>query len=301
MSIQRQVLQIGCAALMFACPLLSTSTGDEFSETTSKLARDLAAEKQHQAAAIEYRRIALAEDDVQKRAGYYWAAAYEYLLDKQYDMVNKMLDRVEDNSALLAAESLLLRAEGAISGGKLADAEFYLKGVIDRTNKDDSTARKLKSIASKRLAHVRLAGGNATEAKRALAESPIPCPDAIKSVDHYQSHRKRSPVVGGLMGLLPGLGYVYSGEYANAARSLILNGLFIFALVDTADDEHWGAFAALAFFELTWYSGSIYGGIDSAHRYNQHRLKECLDAIGKGSSFSAALDQIPAVSLKFEF
>ena len=34
--------------------------------------------------------------------------------------------------------------------------------------------------------------------------------------------------LGGILGIIPGLGYAYSGEYSNAARSLILNSLFIF-------------------------------------------------------------------------
>ena len=33
-----------------------------------------------------------------------------------------------------------------------------------------------------------------------------------------------------------------------------------------------GALRGDDLFELTWYSGSIYGGIDAAHRYNQRRL-----------------------------
>ena len=65
--------------------------------------------------------------------------------------------------------------------------------------------------------------------------------------------------MGGLLGLVPGLGYAYSGEHANALRCLILNGLFIFGMVHTAENDDWGAFSVISFFELTWYSGSIYG------------------------------------------
>ena len=71
------------------------------------------------------------------------------------------------------------------------------------------------------------------------------------------------PWVGGVLGLVPGLGYVYSGEFANGARSLILNGLFIWGMVETAEREQWAAFSVLTFFEFTWYSGSIYGGAEA--------------------------------------
>ena len=101
--------------------------------------------------------------------------------------------------------------------------------------------------------------------------------------------------------MIPGLGYAYAGEYANAIRSLILNGLFIYGMTDTAEDEHWGAFSIITFFELTWYSGSIYGGIDASHRYNQKRLQASLQMIDDHSRFKPDLNQMPAVVLKYQF
>ena len=46
-----------------------------------------------------------------------------------------------------------------------------------------------------------------------------------KNVFCFVTQHFKKPWLGGVLGLVPGLGYVYSGEYANAARSLILNGL----------------------------------------------------------------------------
>ena len=57
----------------------------------------------------------------------------------------------------------------------------------------------------------------------------------------------------------------------------------------------------ITFFEITWYTGSIYGGIDGAYRYNRNRLNDCLEAIDGKSGFFQDLKQIPIVSLKFEF
>ena len=100
---------------------------------------------------------------------------------------------------------------------------------------------------------------------------------------------------------MPGLGYAYSGEYSNALRSLILNSIFIYGMTDTADKEQWGAFAAITFFELTWYTGSIYGGIDAAHRHNRTRLTGCLDAVDGNAGVRVDLSRIPVVSLSFDF
>ena len=104
-----------------------------------------------------------------------------------------------------------------------------------------------------------------------------------------------------MLGLVPGFGYIYSGEYANAARSIILNGLFIWGMVETAADDQWAVFSVLTFAELTWYSGSIYGGIDSAHRHNQRRLDAAVSDVRGEKQLRPDLAQVPLFTLKFDF
>lgn len=104
-----------------------------------------------------------------------------------------------------------------------------------------------------------------------------------------------------MLGLVPGLGYVYSGEYANAARSLILNALFIWGMVETAADDQWAVFSVLTFAEFTWYSGSIYGGLDAAHRHNQRRNDAAVRDVRGEKRLAPDLNQVPIVALKFEF
>ena len=101
--------------------------------------------------------------------------------------------------------------------------------------------------------------------------------------------------------MVPGLGYIYSGEYANAARSIILNSLFIRGMVETTDDDEWGLFAVLNFAEATWYSGSIYGGIDSSHRRNERRLDAAISDVRGGKRLAPDLSSVPLFSLKFDF
>ena len=99
-----------------------------------------------------------------------------------------------------------------------------------------------------------------------------PYPDALTAVEAYAATPHKSPLLGGILGIIPGAGYLYSGEYGNACRSVILNSLFIWAMVETAIEDQWALFAVTTFLETTWYTGSIYGGIDSAHRYNRDAL-----------------------------
>jgi len=104
-----------------------------------------------------------------------------------------------------------------------------------------------------------------------------------------------------VLGLVPGLGYAYSGEYANAVRSLILNSLFIWGMVEAAEHEEWGIFAVVTFGEITWYSGSIYGGLDAAHRRNRRRLESALTDVRGAARPDADRAQVPLVVTGFEF
>ena len=121
------------------------------------------------------------------------------------------------------------------------------------------------------------------------------------AVERYRAGRDKRPRLGGWLGLIPGLGYAYSGEYANAFRSLLLNSLFIYGMADSAQRENWGAFSAIAFFELTWYTGSIYGGIDAAHRFNRRRLEDAERAILGASRFEPITPHLPLLHFRFEF
>lgn len=291
-------------ALMFAFSSSAINTvASESTETTRQLAQDLAVEGKHEAAAIEYRRLAVMEEQKEARSGYYWAAAHQYLKAAKPKLVQKMLDRAEDNSSTMPNEALFLRAQASMCEKKWTDAAFYLKTIIDMQINDSrsETTAKLKTAASRNLAHVFVAEKKNSDAETILKNAPIPCPEAIEAVRNYNKGHDHHPIVGGILGLIPGLGYAYSGEYANAARSLILNGLFIYALVDTADKEQWGAFAAVSFFELTWYTGSIYGGIDSAHRFNENRKAECFEVIDKGCRLNPDPARIPIITLNFDF
>ena len=263
---------------------------------TLRLATELSGDGDHEGAAVEFRRLALEATEATGRGGFYWAAAHEYWLAGQYDTADKMLNRAENESPALAPNAMLLRGENAASQSKWKDASFYLESVLKGGTNDRAAA-----VASRRLSAVYLAGKDVSAAREALAKSAEKHDDELAAIDQYARGRNKRPMVGGLLGLIPGLGYMYAGEYANGLRSLLLNGLFIFGMVNTGERDEWGAFAAITFFELTWYSGSVYGGIDASHRYNDRRLQQCIDRVEGTSGFEPDYGQLPVVSLRFQF
>ncbi len=94
---------------------------------------------------------------------------------------------------------------------------------------------------------------------------------------------KRSPILAGAMStVLPGAGYVYTGNYQTGVFSLALNAL----LLGSAYELHRhnlkfsGTFIFLIGFG--WYIGNIYGSYTSAVRYNESIRKDYVDDAMKG-------------------
>jgi hypothetical protein len=290
-SVARQLL------IIFAVVVSSRiSSADEASAPALKLAVGLAEEGDHAGAAVEFRRLALETSQAADRGAYCWAAGYEYFRCSKYESVDKMLNRAEDEQADLKMPALLLRGETARAVKHWSEAAFYYETVLGGAASDDE-----KSVAARRLAGTKLAQKDVAAARDALDKSPAKSAEGKAALETYAAGRDKKPKVGGLLGMVPGFGYFYSGEYANGFRSIILNGLFIYGMVDTADNEQWGAFAVITFFEFTWYSGSIYGGIDAAHRFNRNRLDSAVGAINGEAGFEPDYKQLPTLVLQFRF
>ncbi|HAL91445.1 MAG TPA: hypothetical protein DCM68_00240 [Verrucomicrobia bacterium] len=268
-----------------------------FAAEPARLALELDAEGRREAAAIEFRRLALADENAENAARWFWLAAYEYAQGQEGERSNRMLDRVEDAAPLaLSAPVAWLRAENAMQDKDWASAAFHFDSLQLKADGDDVREFAARGSAAARLREQDVAG-----ARRALADAPGELGSARAAIDRYAGRRDKKPWVGGVLGIVPGLGYLYSGEYANAARSIILNSLFLWGMAETAADEDWGVFAVLTFAEFTWYSGSIYGGIDAAHRHNERRLDEGVREIRGEKKWRPDLAQVPVFSLTFEF
>ncbi|MBU4211859.1 MAG: hypothetical protein L6437_13625 [Kiritimatiellae bacterium] len=261
-----------------------------------RLAQELSGEGQHEPAALEYRRLALSVTDPKARGGLFWVTAYEYTRARQWNLAPALLDRAEDSDRELKSVALLLRAEVASAEKKHVEAVYYLQSAVG-----EETTSDMRKFVVRRVAGEHLRAGQSAQARVVLSQAPGNEAAALAALQSYERERDKSPVLGGVLGLIPGLGYMYAGEYANGLRSLILNGLFMGAMVYSGVEDQWGAFAVISFFELTWYSGSIYGGIDAAQRYNRARQERCLEAVQGQAAFVPDFKQLPIVSLQFRF
>jgi len=84
----------------------------------------------------------------------------------------------------------------------------------------------------------------------------------------------KSPTLAGIMSaVVPGAGQLYAQRRQDAVVAFLLNGVFIWGMVESFQHNKEVVGGILAFFELGWYGGNIFSAISSTYKYNQ-KLKD---------------------------
>lgn len=115
---------------------------------------------------------------------------------------------------------------------------------------------------------------------------------------------QKSPAAAGVLAILPGAGHLYCGRYRDATISFLLNGAFIWGMVESFQHENYVVGGILTFFELGWYSGNIYSAISSAHKYNRTKKQEYLNHLENEIRISTGMawyGKTPVFTLRFSF
>lgn len=96
----------------------------------------------------------------------------------------------------------------------------------------------------------------------------------IKQIHDIASIKRKKPYVAGILGLVPGGGYFYAGQTTTGITSLVLTGLLGYASYTSFSTKNHGVGILTGIFTLTFYSGSITGGINSIKRQNLNSEKK---------------------------
>ncbi len=90
-----------------------------------------------------------------------------------------------------------------------------------------------------------------------------------KEIESGITTPNKSPVLAGIFSaVLPGAGQIYTGRFTEGVTSFVLNGSFIWAIVELFDRGSEVAGTLLGFFEAGWYTGGIFGAVNDAHKFN---------------------------------
>jgi len=89
-----------------------------------------------------------------------------------------------------------------------------------------------------------------------------------KEVVEVINTRRKSPVVGGLLSIIPGLGHIYAGRSIDGIRSLFFNTLFTSLTYFSYKQEMPFLTASFGGIEIILYLSNIYGGVNSVLKEN---------------------------------
>jgi tetratricopeptide (TPR) repeat protein len=159
-----------------------------------------------------------------------------------------------------------------------------------------------------RIAWIQLRGHNWRGAKAELSRmerhSPAAYPvTAITSaLEEVNRIPQKSPAVAGLLSVMPGAGYLYCGRYQDALTSFLFNGALILSGVEAFDSGNEALGGLIGFVGVGFYSGSIYGSISAAHKYNRSRNDGFVQRLQQstGVDFRASADGVQ-VSFRIPF
>lgn len=95
--------------------------------------------------------------------------------------------------------------------------------------------------------------------------------DNLSLINDFSKNKYKNKTIAGILGIIPGGGYLYSNHTSTAIASLILNSLFTYATISSFQNNNRGAGILIGTFGSAFYLGNIFGGVKSADRYNQHK------------------------------
>lgn len=196
-----------------------------------------------------------------------------YLRGKEYESARKVLISVYRRYAgrPIAGKALFLIGESYYRQDVSDEADRYFKKVIA-----DYPYSELKNAALYRLGWSRMQAERWHEASdtfhRVGKKSPLYAGSldlSEKSLEGEQLPYKGPTAAGVLAGIVPGLGHVYCNRYKDGMVAFLLNGLFIWAAVESFEQGHEVLGGIISFVELGWYTGNIYSAVNCAHKHNR--------------------------------
>jgi len=126
-----------------------------------------------------------------------------------------------------------------------------------------------------------------------------------QGLDRIHEIPQKSPAAAGILAaILPGAGHLYCERYRDASIAFLLNGIFIWGMVEAFEDKNYALGGILTFFELGWYSGNIYSAVSSAHKYNRKKKQEYIDLLERRGNLSVGIslqEKKPFIFLNYAF
>ena len=256
--------------------------------TIYDFAESLFREKDYETAAVQYRLLLHLAPDFKLAARCRSKIALCYILLGRFDeaqarlgrmLSDETLSRMWDELSLWQAVCFLSEKDyvGALErltvlsrdaqAGEVRAYAFYLLGWTFLSLGDWAQAARVFTMLSHTSSEAPALAGVEMESLAKAAESGIRL-------------RQKSPLIAGVLSVcLPGAGHFYCGKFRNGGVAMVLNAAFVAASVESFHKDVYAAGAVASSVALVFYSGTIYGAINAAHKFNRARREQLVSKL----------------------
>ncbi len=294
-----------CACL-FSGPVLpeaGASRLDLAPEAVLEFARENFDNGDYRAAATEFKRFVHFFPDHARapEAAYQAGAAYFHM--KRYARAIDAFEKVtaQFGGTEPATEARFMISRCHVKLGNTEDALYILNRI--RSEAKDPYVR---DRAYYRIGRIRLDLQDIAGAKAAFESiSPENRPNfqvekILAHLDRQDEISTRSPFLSGVLSIVPGGGYLYTGRYREALTAFLVTAGLAAASWESFDEDLYALGGITGFVGLGFYGGSMVGSISSAHKYNRKNYREYIDRLPVNRRAPLSLEVRPeAVMLSF--
>ncbi len=245
-------------------------------------------QKDFTAAQVEFKRFIhfFPQDPRHDRADYTAGVALFY--SGQYYEAARRFDTIirqsKDIDSSWAQHSCFMQSQAFEAMGNKGYAQVVLQNYLKQTRDTDTKDRIYLKLARMHIRNTVTPGKDELDyaRKNLMLISPGKQREynvikQLEAIDHAVNAPAKSPVLAGILAIIPGGGMLYCERYKDAFISFCFNTGLIWAAYTAFDHDNPALGGVITFVETGFYSGNIYGSITAAHKYNKAAQIKILD------------------------
>ena len=106
----------------------------------------------------------------------------------------------------------------------------------------------------------------------------------LSVLKELESQKRKNATLAGVLSIIPGCGYLYTGHKGSALTSFAINSLLVYATYTSVKSRNYGWAGVCGFLSLSFYIGNINGAIHSAGRYNRKKREQIMERFNEINS-----------------
>ncbi|WP_320040344.1 hypothetical protein [uncultured Desulfobacter sp.] len=243
-------------------------------------AQKLFEQKDYTAAQVEFKRFIyfFPQDPRYDRADYSTGVALFhsgqfYEAAKRFDNI---IRQTRDIDSPWTHKSCFMQSQVFEAMGNTGYAQIVLQNYLKLTRDTDTKDRIYLELARLHIQNTATPGKDELDNARknlllisAEKQGEYKVANQLDAIDHAVNAPKKSPVLSGILAVIPGGGMLYCERYKDAFISFCFNTGLIWAAYTAFDHDNPALGGVITFVESGFYSGNIYGSITAAHKYNK--------------------------------